>query len=60
MLRVAQARPFLAVQRLNAHQAHQPARVPATNAIAEPPQQVAHHAGTGKRIVCVQPVDFPH
>jgi hypothetical protein len=50
----------LAVECLNAHQAHQPANVPAANAVAAEPKHVAQHPSASKGIIRMKPVDQAH
>ena len=50
----------LAVECLNAHQAHQPANVPAANAVAAEPKHVAQHPSASKGIIRMKPADQAH
>lgn len=60
MFGVTSAGDPLAIQRLNAHASHQRPHVPTTNSITSCPQQIAQHAGSGKGILLMQPVDLAH
>ena len=51
---------LLAVERFNAHQAHQAANVPTSNPIAAQLEHVTQHPGAGERSVGVQPIDQAH
>ncbi len=60
MFGIALRRALLAIQRLNAHQFHQPRDVPAADAVAHRLEAVAQHARTRERVVRMQMIGAVH
>jgi hypothetical protein len=60
MGRMPAAEMRLPIQGLNTHAAHQGRHMPPPNGLALLPQEIAQHAGAGKRMGQMQLVDPPH